>query len=405
MTREPPRAGERRAGSSVLGAGLILLGPIAVLAPKGMAVLMPALALLAALARPPAPRSVLCAALPALPLLLVGLASIAWSITPAASAARAGLLGLEILFAALLAASLPADALTKLGGGVALGALLILEEVFFAGRLTQALRSMPADAVLAGLSNGTTVVVLLAPAGAAAAWRAGQRAGAVGLLALAGAAALGGGQLAARLGFGIGLGAGALALLWRPTIRAVGVAATTGVLALPLLLPLPIALACRAAGVKLSITHRVFIWNFAEAMREKRPLTGWGLEATRAIPEGRAQADLWTPCGLPVPADPPPTELLPLHTHNAAIQLWLELGPAGVIAACALLLALACFARAEDPAGRAAQAAMLSAAVVILLVSYGAWQGWWVATLALTIAAATALNPASCRHPPPPSGR
>lgn len=400
----------RQGGGRALAAALLLVGPVAVLAPKGMSVLVPALALLAAWAARPAPRAVLRAALPAQPLFAVASASLVWSITPAASATRALELGLEILFAALLAAALPARALAGIAGAAAIGAALILEERLAGGHLTQSLRHIAPDAVPAALSNGTTVVVLLAPAGAAACWRTGRHAPAIAVLALAGAAALLGGQLAARLGFVVGIAGAVAALLWRPAIRAVAGAASALALAVPLLLPLPVALACRAAGIKLSLTHRVFIWNFAEARRAERPFTGWGLEATRAIPGGHGQADLWTPCGLPVPAEAPPTELLPLHTHNAAIQLWLELGPAGVLAAAFLLLALAFLARAADPAGRAAQAAIMAAAVTIALASYGAWQGWWVATLALAIAAAAALNPAalsppSSRHPPPASGR
>lgn len=382
----------------------LLAGPVAVLAPKGMAVLMPAIALLFAAVARPAPGVVLRACLPAAPLVIVALLSALWSITPGASLLRGATLLAEVALAALLAAALPARALAGIAAAAATGAALILAELALGGPLTQTLRNMPAWAVLAALSNGTTVAVLLAPAGAAFLWRGGQRAAAVAVLALVAAAAVMGGQVAARLGLLAGLGAALLALAWPHAIRAGAGLAAALVLAMPLLMPLPVSLACRVAGIKLSVTHRVFIWNFAEAKRAERPWLGWGLESTRAIPGGRDHADLWTPCGVPVPDAPPPTELLPLHTHNAAVQLWLELGPAGALALAVLLAWLAVRARAADGAGRAAQAATLAAAVVIALSSYGAWQGWWVASLALAAAAAAALNPASSRHPPPPSG-
>jgi O-antigen ligase len=373
---------------------------------------MPMLALLAAWQARPTPRTVALGALPALPLLLVAAASAMWSITPAASAARAGLLVLEIGCAAMLAKSLPARALPALAASIAFAAALILGELLAGGPLTQALRGMPPEAVAAALSNGTTVVVLLMPPAAAFLWRTRHRAAAAGLVVLVAAAALAGHQLAAQAGLLGGLAGAAAALLLPGAIRAGAAMAAGVILAMPLVLPLPLALACRAVAIKLSITHRIHIWNFAEAMRRQRPWLGWGLETTRAIPGGRAHADLWTPCGVPVPPAEhlPATELLPLHTHNGAIQVWLELGPAGALAVCALLLALAWLARAPDRAGRAAQAATLAGAVVIALVSYGAWQGWWVATLALAVAACAALNPAglspaSARHPPPPSGR
>jgi O-antigen ligase len=372
---------------------------------------MPVLALLAAWATRPDPRRVLRASLPVLPLLAVALLSAAWSITPGASAARAAMLVLELAMASLLAAALPARALPTLAVSVLVGAALIVAELLAGGPLTQWLRRMPAAQVPVALSNGTTAIVLLAPAAAAAAWRGGQRGLGLGLVVAVIAAAALGGQLAARVGLAAGLAAGGLALAWTPAMRVIAGAAGAAILAMPLLLPLPVALACRFAATKLSITHRLFIWNFAEALRAERPWTGWGLETTRAIPGGRAHADLWTPCGLPVPPPEhlPSTELLPLHTHNAAIQLWLELGPAGAVAACVLLAGLAFAARAGDAPGRAAQAATLAAAAVIAFVSYGAWQGWWIATLALAAGACAALDPrrlspASARHPPPPSG-
>jgi O-antigen ligase len=390
----------------MLNIAVLALGPIAVFAPRGLAVAMPLLALLAAWATRPDPRAVLRAALPPLPLLAVALLSASWSITPGPSAARAAVLAIELGLAALVAVALPARALPALTATTLFGAALIIAELGSGGPLTQGLRGTSPRFVPAALSNGTTAIVLLAPAAACAAWRTRQHvlAGAV-LVAVAVAAALGG-QLAAVVGVIAAIAGGCLALAWRPVIRALAGAASAAILAMPLLLPLPVALACRFATTKLSFAHRIFIWNFAEAMRAKRPWTGWGIETTRAIPGGRATGDLWTPCGLAVPPPEylPSTELLPLHTHNAALQLWLELGPAGAVAACVLLAGLAFAARARDAAGRAAQAATLAAGVVIAFVSYGAWQGWWVATLALAAGACAALNPASARHPPPPSG-
>jgi O-antigen ligase len=53
---------------------------------------------------------------------------------------------------------------------------------------------------------------------------------------------------------------------------------------------------------------------------------------------------------------------LPLHPHNAALQMWLELGVAA---------AAGCFV----------------SATVFALISYGIWQSWWLP--ALTIAGAS----------------
>jgi len=88
-----------------------------------------------------------------------------------------------------------------------------------------------------------------------------------------------------------------------------------------------------ADAVKSSGGHRLFIWSFAGDRTAERPLIGWGLDASRAMPGG---------------SDPirPGQTWLPLHPHNAPLQLWLELGVPGV-AIFALLSALAWVALAE----------------------------------------------------------
>ena len=81
-------------------------------------------------------------------------------------------------------------------------------------------------------------------------------------------------------------------------------------------------------------------------------------------------------------------EKLPLHTHNAPLQWWLELGLPGA----ALMAGLWLFALrliAGQSAGRAARAIAIggfAAAFVIACLSFGAWQAWWLATLGLAAA-------------------
>lgn len=374
-----------------------LVAPMGAFVPKGMAVLLPALAVTAMLAARPVLRDVARVGWPLLPLLAVGLASALWSIMPGASLARGGTLAIEMLCAALLAAALarlPASKLLRpVALGLALAAVATVAELRLGGPITQRFRGMTEAAVPAALSNGLTVAVLLLPVCAAFLWRTRRLATLALCLAVA-AAALLGGQLAARLGLAAGAAAFLLAWLTPFAARGIALATVAVVVALPLLLPIPPDAACATLTTKASITHRIHIWNFAEAMREQKPLTGWGLEAARAIPGGREMADLFTPCGVPVMANFPSTEKLPLHTHNAALQVWLELGPAGVIAACLLLLILGWRARGLGPT------AAFAGAIAIALLSYGAWQGWWVATLGIVAALAGATVE---RNAPPPA--
>ena len=74
---------------------------------------------------------------------------------------------------------------------------------------------------------------------------------------------------------------------------------------------------------------------------------------------------------------------MPLHPHNAALQLWLELGVPGAVLF-ALLVALAWQALAAAPWPRlfaAAAGASLAIALIACFASYGIWEEWWLATL------------------------
>jgi O-antigen ligase len=82
-------------------------------------------------------------------------------------------------------------------------------------------------------------------------------------------------------------------------------------------------------------------------------------------------------------------ELRPLlgvgHPHNAALQIWVELGAVGAaLTATALLLLLRLMAslRTESLAPRLA---LLMGAAAVSLVGHGAWQGWWPAALGAAI--------------------
>jgi O-antigen ligase len=129
-------------------------------------------------------------------------------------------------------------------------------------------------------------------------------------------------------------------------------------------------LAETADDVKLSAGHRLLIWSFAGDRIAERPLAGWGLDASRAIPGGK---------------DPirPGQTWMPLHPHNAPLQLWLELGVPGAVLF-AMVVALFWFALATVAWPRlfaAAAGGSLMAALVASFASYGIWEEWWLGTL------------------------
>ena len=111
-------------------------------------------------------------------------------------------------------------------------------------------------------------------------------------------------------------------------------------------------------------------------------MTGYGIEASRII--GRGGVD------LPVlGADSAIRfEALPLHPHNAAIQIWLELGGIGALLYAVLLFILTqmIWRQAQGLLLRASLMGGWASAVAMLHLSYGVWQFWWIATLGMIAA-------------------
>ena len=129
-----------------------------------------------------------------------------------------------------------------------------------------------------------------------------------------------------------------------------------------------------ANSVKLSAGHRLLIWSFVGDRIAEHPVRGWGLDSSRAIPGG---------------SDPirPNETWLPLHPHNAPLQIWLELGVPG-----AVLFGLLggwfwlAVGRADWPRLYAAAACgSLATAFVASAGTYGVWQEWWQGTLAISL--------------------
>ena len=134
------------------------------------------------------------------------------------------------------------------------------------------------------------------------------------------------------------------------------------------------------APMKASAPHRLAIWHFVAERIGERPFLGWGMDASRAIPGGAALVQEVMPA-LPLG---PSAQILPLHPHNAALQWRLELGlPGTVIALAFVALVLWRAVRAHAPAIALGFAA---AALTIAVLSFGAWQAWWLSSLWLVAA-------------------
>ncbi|WP_284198537.1 O-antigen ligase family protein, partial [Azospirillum oryzae] len=118
-----------------------------------------------------------------------------------------------------------------------------------------------------------------------------------------------------------------------------------------------------------SAQHRVEIWGHAADRALRTPVFGQGIDASRSLPPEGAVSD-FSPIG---------DSLLPLHPHNAFLQVWLETGAVGAALALAvMLLLLAATARLERR-DQPFALALFATAMAMGSTAYGIWQPWWMA--------------------------
>ena len=340
--------------------------------------------------------------LPQSPVLLLGLLLLAWGAVTslwAPEPGRGAMLALTMAAMMLLAHGAAAAAqgarlMPWIGFGLVLGLAAAFADWQSGNALRAAVRGLKEvpEALMFGLKPAASLMALLLPIGFALPWPWLARAA---LLLAGGAVLISLPGETARLATIAGLGA-ALFSLAAPRLgpRLVGAVVALAVLVMPLLVGFIPKIP--SASLPLSAVHRLVIWDFAAARIAEKPLAGWGMEASRALPGGRARPDAATLDRLNItnPAQrgfmaQAHVEVMPLHPHNGALQLWLELGGIGALIGAALILLLG-FA-ASRSAAPAVGAGMLASAAVTGMLSFGLWQAWWVASLLLAMVALALL--------------
>jgi len=163
--------------------------------------------------------------------------------------------------------------------------------------------------------------------------------------------------------------------------------ALTTVLAFVVILPFSIFAydhgGTTAHWIKHSGQHRVEIWHFAAERALEKPLFGWGFNASRYVPNGDEVSHFL----------PPGQSLIPLHPHDAFLQVWLELGAVGTIIVGGILL-LGLRAIGQWPAAVARFTLPgYAAGLVVAGLAFGIWQSWWMATLAFSAVAYRMIGP------------
>jgi O-antigen ligase len=330
-----------------------------------------------------------------------GFASALWAIEPQRSVLIAA--RLAGLFAAALALTAGAQAIAAprrllicLVGGLVVA--LVLTAVQFAthGELTGPLfRRVFVTPALNQADTGFALLILPL----AAALRARGRTGLATALALVtGAAILLLVDTTVKAGFVAGIAAAVLIYLARgPITRLAAAVSVVVIVTAPLTFPTLIEIGpvqqWAQGFYKSSARHRLQIWSFTGAHIAEQPLLGWGLDSSRAIPGGSSL----TPQGVP---------WLPLHPHNMALQIWLELGLPGALLF-ALFVAHLWLGLATPRWPRlfaAAAGGSLAAVLTIGLGSYGMWQEWWIGTEVLALFLILVMGRLAA-HPMPETAR
>ncbi|EKE76965.1 O-antigen ligase family protein [Oceanibaculum indicum] len=278
-------------------------------------------------------------------------------------------------FAALLA--LPETALRPAAKavliGLALGVALFLVELFADQPIYRLTRGMDFAEVIGAnaINRPAAVSALLIWPLAYGVWRLGWRKIALALPVLFAVAA---GFSSSQSALG-GMLAGLLfwplaAISLRGARRLLRLVVAIAFLAMPFL-----AQALFASGLgsmpwlPFSMGHRVAIWHHVAGLSLERPFFGWGLEASRVL------SDFADMKAGPVQGT---IELLPLHPHNAPLQIWLELGGVGALLALAMAWMLLHTIGKLDRAAQLFAYPLFACGLFMSGTAYGAWQTWWI---------------------------
>jgi O-antigen ligase len=211
-------------------------------------------------------------------------------------------------------------------------------------------------------------------------WRERRLALAILLTIVVAAAILRSESGAAKLGLFVLAGTGAVTLLSRRAgLTLVGCALLGAIGLAPVAGELSERFLPSSAYRVLAAAHaqeRVDIWrSFGAALRE-RPVLGSGFQASARLNDAPVAARLPRDEGFLLGVG---------HPHNAALQIWVELGAIGAFLAALIAALLVRAIERLDTPECAAMAALIMAALADSLVGQGAWQGWWPAGIAAAL--------------------
>lgn len=384
-----------RLASVALAGAVVLALPLALAAPLGLAPLLVVASVLILLGDGwprQIDRTFPLSSMVLVALILWGTASAIWSIDPARSASMGARLALTFgAGAILLDKALRLDPAGRrvlalaavIGTGI--GLLLLLAEVATDQALLRAGRALlgSREPTPVMMNRAATVAALMVWPAVYALYRLRGLWPALVLFAVALIALSFLENTTAFLACIVGLAVCVLA--WaapHATRRLVIAGSIAGILAAPLAVSVLTEREDLHMQVKPSAVHRLMIWQFTVDRIDERPWLGWGLESARELPGGDKEVTFTTRDGTWT------RQSLPLHTHNAALQVRVELGIFGSVLFAILIAAIGfSLGRVAERPAHAARLALLATTLTVSMASYGVWQFWWLAAVALALAA------------------
>lgn len=191
---------------------------------------------------------------------------------------------------------------------------------------------------------------------------------------------------AAQLALLVGALVAAVALFLPVTARLVAVVCIVIAISMPLLVrSLDTAPAHRALSSlpSANAVHRVALWVGYGSIIRERPLVGWGAGSARFVGMTGRATEVASSRGYPRVATSP---------HNAALEIWTELGLIGVVLTSILLWYLGAAIDRNREELRVALTFIFASAATYSFVSSSLFQGWWLSSLAMALVACFMLE-------------
>jgi O-antigen ligase len=134
-----------------------------------------------------------------------------------------------------------------------------------------------------------------------------------------------------------------------------------------------------------SYIHRLYVWQAASNKIKDYHFMGAGMDASRIDKVG-GEIKQYFFLRSDNRIDHFHSKGIPMHPHNAPLQIWLELGVIGVLLIMAMIIHVGRMPLASE------FATVLTVVTLVGLVSVGAWQSWFISTVLFALFFCTQIS-------------